>query len=227
MATAAQPPMGRSPVQAQAVKEMQAMIAADPKDGWKRTWEQAVTPWDLGTVTPAVAELLARDLLPPGRVLVPGCGSGYDVVAMAGPSRRAVGLDLSELAVQRAQQLAEGKEGAQFAEFVSGDFFSFAADPPFDAIFDHTFFVALEPSMRAAWAETMARLLAPSGQLITLIWPISDHQGGPPYAVTMSTYESVLQPLGFEATVLKPLADSERWGKDMLVSWMRKAGAKI
>lgn len=40
----------------------------------------------------------------------------------------------------------------------------------------------------------MADLLTLDGELITLMFPIADHGGGPPYAVSLSAYEKVLRP---------------------------------
>jgi len=48
-------------------------------DGWRRCWEEGVTPWDLGQPTPAVVDLVNSGTLPGGdratTVLVPGCGA--------------------------------------------------------------------------------------------------------------------------------------------------------
>ncbi|RWV83663.1 hypothetical protein GW17_00054700 [Ensete ventricosum] len=74
-------------------------------DGWEKCWEEGLTPWDLGKATPAVLQLVETGSLPRGRVLVPGCGSGYDVVAIAGPERYVVGLDISTSAVEKAKEV--------------------------------------------------------------------------------------------------------------------------
>ncbi|XP_042480452.1 probable thiol methyltransferase 2 [Macadamia integrifolia] len=82
--------------------------------GWDKCWEQGVTPWDLGQPTPMILHLLQKDMLPTGRILVPGCGSGYDVVAIAGPQRHVVGLDISDLALERAKQITDHVGGPPF-----------------------------------------------------------------------------------------------------------------
>lgn len=43
--------------------------------GWQDSWEQGVTPWDLGRPTPVILHLHQTGALPKGRALVPGCGS--------------------------------------------------------------------------------------------------------------------------------------------------------
>nr|CAB3492497.1 unnamed protein product [Digitaria exilis] len=142
-------------------------------DGWSRCWEEGVTPWDLGQPTPAVVELAKSGTLPgdAATILVPGCGAGYDVVALSGPGRFVVGLDICETAVAKAKQWSEAAaaDGSLFA-FVAADFFTWEPPELFDLIFDYTFFCAFHPSMRPAWAKRMADLLKPNGELITLMY---------------------------------------------------------
>lgn len=61
------------------------------KDSWISLWNDNVTPWDLGKPTPAlISELntyyesiLSTSSSTTSLVLVPGCGSGYDLVTLA------------------------------------------------------------------------------------------------------------------------------------------------
>ncbi|TVU12554.1 hypothetical protein EJB05_46205, partial [Eragrostis curvula] len=73
-------------------------------DGWEKSWEVGVTPWDLGKPTPVIEHLVRSGTLPKGRALVPGCGMGYDVVALASPERYVVGLDILILQLRRLRR---------------------------------------------------------------------------------------------------------------------------
>lgn len=206
---------------------LQGIVKNNETNGWDAAWVQKVTPWDLGGVHPVIENLVATGSLPTGRVLVPGCGSGWDVVALAGPTRHVVGLDLSETATSQARKAAEGKPGAPFSEFVSGNFFDYAPSAPFDLIFDYTFFCALNPSLRPEWAKKMAQLLLPGGELITLMFPLDEYSGGPPYAVSEKAYEDALGPSGLECHSLEPVQGPKpRLGKEKLGRW-RKYTAKM
>ena len=193
-------------------EEMRAVCAAaggpGSKAGWDVLWEQKLTLWDLGRPTPALCDEFVKAVVDGrlplhARVLVPGCGSGYDVrmLAHAGVAR-VTGLDISELAIARAQ--AE-LGGAGNAEALLGDFFTDARLPlgGFDFIFDYTFFCAIPPALRAAWGQRTAALLRPGGRLLTLAFPLADDAAaadpavpGPPHAVSLAEYTRALAPWG-------------------------------
>jgi hypothetical protein len=55
----------------------------------------------------------------------------------------------------------------------------------------------MQPTQREAWAKTWAALIAPGGQLVTMMFPVdSERKGGPPFAVTPELYEQLLVPTG-------------------------------
>ncbi|WVZ61236.1 hypothetical protein U9M48_011143 [Paspalum notatum var. saurae] len=194
-------------------------------DGWIRCWEEGVTPWDLGQPTPAVVDLVNSGTLPgdAATVLVPGCGAGYDVVALSGAGRFVVGLDICETAIQKARQRAAADGSSSFA-FVAADFFTWEPPELFDLIFDYTFFCALHPSMRAAWGRRMAQLLKPDGELITLMYLAQGQEAGPPFNTAVSDYEEVLRPLGFVITCIQDnqVAVQPRKGMEKIARWKRE-----
>ncbi|CAL5036851.1 unnamed protein product [Urochloa decumbens] len=195
------------------------------RDGWEKSWEFGVTPWDLGKPTPVIEHLVRSGTLPKGRALVPGCGMGYDVVALASPERFVVGLDISDMAVKKAKQWSSSVPNADYFTFLVEDFFKWTPDEQFDLIFDYTFFSALDPSLRVYWAEAVNRLLKPDGELLTLIYLISDQEGGPPYNNTVADYQRVLKPVGFRAVLMEDneLAVKPRKGWEKLGRWKRCA----
>ncbi|KAK9200475.1 hypothetical protein WN944_015673 [Citrus x changshan-huyou] len=186
------------------VNKLQQLMHIESSGGWEKCWEEGLTPWDIGQPAPIIVHLHQSGALPKGRALVPGCGTGYDVVAMASPERYVVGLEISDIAIKKAEevttvckfqvstyrdvemQLSSSLPNAKFVSFLKADFFTWCPTELFDLIFDYTFFCAIEPEMRAAWAQKIKDFLKPDGELITLMFPISDHVGGPPYKVSVS-----------------------------------------
>ncbi|KAE8658642.1 Thiocyanate methyltransferase 1 [Hibiscus syriacus] len=208
------------------VQNVQQLLNANPSTGWEESWKLGVTPWDLGSPTPVVLHLHNTGSLPMGRALVPGCGTGYDVVAMACTGRHVVGLDISEEAIKKAKQMSSSSPNVDHSTFLKEDFFSWRPTDLFDLVFDYTFFCAIQPDMRSAWAQQIQNLLKPDGELITLMFPIDDHAGGPPYKVSIEDYEKVLHPMGFKAisVVDNELAIETRKGKEKLGRWKRAVG---
>ncbi|XP_077229561.1 S-adenosyl-L-methionine-dependent methyltransferases superfamily protein isoform X2 [Tasmannia lanceolata] len=159
------------------VPTLQEMLKDDSTDAWDKCWEKGITPWDLGQPTPVLMHLLQTRALPKGRVLIPGCGTGYDVVAIASPEHYVVGLDISDNAIKKANEWSSSLPNANLFTFLKADFFIWNPDELFDLIFDYTFFCAIEPCKRAAWASTVRDILKPDGELITLMFPGRENLG--------------------------------------------------
>ena len=204
-------------------------------NGWDEMWQKKVTPWDKKQPNPALVDALKQkpQLFPQSseagtngvksrkKVLVPGCGRGYDVLLFASYGYDAVGLDASPTAVQAAEQLLRDQdkekmfpiqhteEGRGEAKFIAADFFNdeFLAstglptsDGPFDLIYDYTFLCALPPSMRPRWAARMSELLSPTGTLVCLEFPLGKDPklGGPPHGLSHELYEQLFANPGRE-----------------------------
>uniref|UniRef100_A0A0E0IPF5 Methyltransferase domain-containing protein n=3 Tax=Oryza TaxID=4527 RepID=A0A0E0IPF5_ORYNI len=105
---------GRDPSNNPAVGRLRELVQrGDAADGWEKSWEAAVTPWDLGKPTPIIEHLVKSGTLPKGRAL------GYDVVALASPERFVVGLDISSTAVEKAKQISDQEGGPPFNNTVT------------------------------------------------------------------------------------------------------------
>ncbi|GBF92003.1 thiol methyltransferase [Raphidocelis subcapitata] len=211
---------------------------------WHQIWGAGLLPgqrFDAGASPPLLRHLLESGKVPTAgrRVLVPGCGRGYDVVAAAAAGAAlAVGLDICSLAVSAAGEHRDETlpaEAAARAAFEQRDFFEYShPGGPFDLGFDYTFFCALPATeaVRKAWAEAWARLLAPGGELVTLIFPVdpsADPTMGPPFPVAPELYESLLTAAGFECLELEPvpthLSHPARAGREWLGRWRRPGGS--
>ena len=151
---------------------------ADQPDRWSELWDQGdFLPWDKGLPNPALTDLLysqaghtignaitshsQRSGQRRRKVLVPGCGRGYDVLLFASSGFDAYGLEISDSAVRMCREeqgthgdkypIKDESQGAGKAKFLKGDFFSdeWTKDlgiDKFDVIYDYTVrtFVQLE-----------------------------------------------------------------------------------
>ncbi|HLS57389.1 MAG TPA: methyltransferase domain-containing protein [Zeimonas sp.] len=153
---------------------------------WQQRFESQRTPWDRGTVHPALAPLVASGALPAGaRVLVPGCGAGHEVLALAASGLRPVGVDYAPAAVEFAR--ARLAQVGLAAEVVQADLLEWMPSVPFDAIWDQACLCALHPDHWIAYAARLAAWLRPGGTLALLAVQV-EREGrregrieGPPY----------------------------------------------
>ncbi len=161
--------------------------------------------------------------------------SRYDVIELRNAGFDAVGIDLSQTAVRAAREFVQSLPASQpkdHISFLSGDLFAPSndvkevLDRKFDLIYDYTFLCALDPSMRKQWASTMQKMVKPDGELVTLIFPLGDYEGGPPYAMSVELVQGLLEDVGFEAFYLEPVKPSfshpDRRGKEVLGRWRLK-----
>lgn len=215
------------------MSQVKEIIREKGQQGWDVLWKQQITPWDLGSPTPALVDLIQDTNYVPrmGDVLVPGCGNGYDVALLGGnhpdhpfnSSLRVTGMDISEEAVGKARKLMQEK-GFHRVQFINGDFFHTASK--YDGIFDYTFLCALHPSMRLQWASKMAQLIKPNGVLIALMFPLNsekDALDGPPFPLSVEIYHALLDE-AFDLVYAKEDCRSveSRNGHEMMTVWKRK-----
>jgi methyl halide transferase len=180
---------------------------------WEEMWSGGLNigdRFDVGFVSPALRREIDENRIPKGTAFVPGCGRGYDVLALAAPDRKATGLELSTTAYQAAHDYFQANKHLskcpENVEFRSGNFFD--EESSYDFVYDYTFLCALAPVIREDWAKQMSKLVKKGGILMTLIFPINDERPldqGPPFPVTLSLLENLLIPVGFEKLQLEML----------------------
>jgi hypothetical protein len=192
---------------------------------WEERWREGRTGWDAGQSPPALLKLILGGDLPAGLALVPGCGAGYDVLSLASPNRRVIGIDAAPTAGARFEALlATSGVPSEQAEIHIGDFFAFDPGERAQLWWDYTFFCALDPERRLDWAARVDALLAEDAELITLIFPTADFgpKDGPPYTIDVDLIQRTLGP-GWTATLVEPVAEShpKRAGLELLARWKR------
>lgn len=146
---------------------------------WQARYDQRQTGWDRGGTSPTLLRWLAAGDLRPCRILVPGCGRGHEVVALAKAGFAVTGVDFASAAVAAVQsQLA--RDGLA-AEVVQSDLFAYQPDQPFEAIYEQTCLCALPPDRWADYEELLARWLVRGGRLFAAFMQ-TDSADGPPFA---------------------------------------------
>ncbi len=187
-------------------------------DFWAVRYRSGTVPWDLRGSPPALITYL-RTASSGGRVLIPGCGYGYEVKAFHEAGWQPVAIDFSPEAVAQARERL-----GPLAGFVRwGDFFSPDIAGPYDLVYERTFLCALPLDRWPAYAGRMRALVRPGGVLAGIFYHGVDPDG-PPFPINAAKAAALLQ--GFELKVDRPIppeeslplhAGFERWQE-----WVRR-----
>jgi SAM-dependent methyltransferase len=170
-------------------------------DFWETRYRDGVTPWDAGKV-PDALRAYAKRIAPRSRILIPGCGSGYEAYYLLESGFDVLAIDFSPAAVESAQ-----RNLACFANAVRlADFFEFDCDKPWDVVYERAFLCALPPRMWPRYASRMAGILRPGGTLAGFFF-LRETERGPPFGTTPEALQALLAPY-FEPTEDLPTEDT-------------------
>lgn len=206
------------------------MPLSESQPDWESLYQQNHTPWDKGEAAPPLLDWLEANPGPRlGRVLVPGCGRGHDVRALAARdgSEEVVGLDLSPSAVALA--LVHPPVGRERYEL--GDLFDLgqAHLARYDWIWEHTCFCAIDPGRRLDYVVAVHAALRPHGSLLGVFYldPYDDEHrpgGGPPHGCTLEELSDLFESGGrfrIEESFVPGRAYAGREGRERLVRMRR------
>ena len=182
---------------------------------WDQRYREGRDGWELGAPTPPLDAFLRHDPrrpLPPGQVLVPGCGRGHEAALLADLGFEAVGLDISREALGEARRL-HGSERPGL-RWLQADLLDAAAlrsagiaDGSLQGVVEHTCFCAIDPSRRGDYLAAVTRLLAPGGWLLGLFW-CHGRPGGPPFGSDAHQLAGQLRGAGLVPLLWEPAQGS-------------------
>lgn len=197
---------------------------------WEDLYRESHTPWDRGAAAPPLIRWLeAHPDEINGRVMVPGCGIGHDVRAIAAAREGAevVGLDISPTAVEKAR----GVEPVGEERYRQGDLFDLPEGmlDAFDWVIEHTCFCAIDRDRRGDYVRAAWTALRPGGQLLGVFYlnPYDDEHapgGTPPHGCSEPELKELFEATGrfrIREMHLPDRAYPGREGRELVV-WMRK-----
>lgn len=161
------------------------MKVSDPrerKSEWETRYRKGDTGWDRGTVSPALGHWLEEGGLAPCRILVPGCGRGYEVIELARRGFQVVAVDIAAAPFDTLH--AELEKEKLTAEVRQADLLDWNPPAPFEAIYEQTAICALPPEDWSDYSARLAAWLSPGGRLYALFMQ-TGRPGGPPYHCNM------------------------------------------
>ena len=188
---------------------------------WENRYRRHDTGWDQGGSSPGLVDFLKEQRIEGRSVLVPGCGRGHDARALSRAGCEVVGIDLARSAVREAARLARSESLP--ARFVRGDYFTLSAAlaGPYDWIFEHTFFCAVDPDLRDAYVHRAAQYLNSEGLLLGVFFQIHS-ETGPPFGTTRQELIERFSPRFSLRLEGIPRSYPEREDKELLMLWQRR-----
>lgn len=167
---------------------------------WDDRYRTGDTPWDTGRPSSELMRVVTEDKIAPGRALEIGCGTGTNAVWLAQQGFDVVGMDLSALAIEKAQQRA--RNAGERVLFVQGD----VLRPPkeisgvFEFFFDRGCYHAVRRADAAGYVATLRGLTRPGSLGLVLTGnPREPHDPGPPVV----TEEEIRAELGAAFDVVR------------------------
>lgn len=160
-------------------------MAGPTRNFWDKRFAEGDTPWDRGAANPQLGIWLVTGALKPCRILVPGCGSGYEVAVLAQAGFDVTALDYSPEAIALSRDKLDAAKLE--ATLVEADALAWQPDQPFDAVYEQTCLCALYPDQWRDYADRLHRWLVPGGRLFALFVQLARPGAaagaieGPPY----------------------------------------------
>ena len=164
---------------------------------WDQRYRQGNTPWDKGRASPALIYWLKNyPRRISGHILIPGCGTGHDVraIADAEPTSSPLGIDISSTAIATCLQnkVHDNEQYEQTDLFQLSRKFHAA----FDWVWEHTCYCAIDPSKRPQYVSAIASALKPGGIFLGIFYlnpeiDATTPNDGPPHGTSIEDVKSL------------------------------------
>ncbi|HRE64066.1 MAG TPA: methyltransferase [Ferruginibacter sp.] len=159
---------------------------------WNNRYKTDQTGWDIGFVSTPLKEYFDQLQNKEIAILIPGCGNAYEAeYLLQSGFKNVTVVDLSSNAVEAIKRRLIAFDGKEL-HVIHDNFFNL--QQPFDLIVEQTFFCAIEPNLRSAYANKINQLLKPNGKLVGLLFNRT-FDGGPPFGGSSKEYEKLFSPL--------------------------------
>lgn len=155
---------------------------------WSERYETDNTKWDLGTTPQRLLDFMSSQ---PSkrRILIPGCGRGYEIEALSKLGHHVCAIDYSEGAIRAAKN----QVGALADSIICADFFDYDFRlASFDICYERTFLCALPEALRLEYGKRIASLLNENGLLIGIFHYGIPNDPDPPCPLTMENRKLIL-----------------------------------
>lgn len=160
------------------------------KTFWETKYAQQDTGWDTGGITEPLKTYIDGLENKNLSILIPGAGNSYEAEYLYQNGFK--NGDVIDLASQPLINLKTREPNFPDENLIQGDFFEL--NNTYDLILEQTFFCALDPVLRPAYAKKMSELLNPQGKLVGVLFDFALSENGPPFGGSREEYLHYFEP---------------------------------
>jgi SAM-dependent methyltransferase len=202
---------------------MQTVFSTLDAAYWQGRYAAGRDGWDAHRITPPLQAYFDQlEVSAQPRILIPGAGRGYEAGYLHQRGFRQVFV--ADIAPEALAALAARVPTFPAAHLLLADFFALPPTEPFDFIIEQTFFCAINPALRPAYAQQCAALLRPGGTLAGLLFdtdfgPVTE----PPFGGSRAEYLEYFAPY-FEFRHFETAYNSlkPRQGRELFICLKKK-----
>ena len=160
------------------------------KKFWEDKYSKNKLGWDIGYVSTPLKEYIDQLSNKKLKILVPGAGNGYEVKYLF--ERGFENVFVVDIALQPLKNIKSRITVFPKNQLIQTNFFDLE-EGDFDLILEQTFFCALDPKLREAYAIKMKSVLKDKGKLVGLLFdfPLTDQ--GPPFGGDINEYQKLFK----------------------------------
>lgn len=186
---------------------------------WETNWQNGTTGWDIGFASPPIVGYMQSFPNKDAAILIPGCGNAYEAVSLV--AQGFTNITLIDIAPKAVEKLKRSFDNHPAVKVYCEDFFQH--EGAYDLMLEQTFFCAIPPVMRSAYAVKAADLLRNSGKLAGVLFDRMFEKEGPPFGGSADEYKPLFEPF-FEITKMERCYNSiePRKGYELFIEMHRK-----
>ena len=189
------------------------------EDFWNKKYIDNKIGWDLGEISNPLKEYFNQLEDKNIRILIPGGGNSYEAEYLfANGFTNVFVVDIAKEPLKRIQKRVPNFPAKNL---IHANFFEL--EGAFDLIIEQTFFCAINPSLRAQYAQKAHELLAKKGKLVGLMFDAKLNNDHPPFGGSKEEYLNYFQS-SFIIDIMEPCYNStgNRQGMELFVKMIKK-----
>lgn len=181
---------------------------------WDKKYREQRIGWNIGYASTPIKEFIDQVDNRGQKILIPGAGNAYEAEYLFRQGFQ--NIFIADISIYPLNNFLERVPDFPKHQILNKDFFDI--NGKFNLIIEQTFFCALLPTKRSAYARKMADLLNPGGQLVGLLFNFPLTKNGPPYGGSKKEYQNLFSKR-FEIQKLEPAYNSipPRQGKEYFI----------